>query len=100
MHVLSILFSGKQIGNRKYILQWREFSVWEQVPVTRLGTHITSSVYHVHFYLFDKRNVCALIHAGSCYKIEGQFILKKILTTMICTCKVRNEIQTQTLRFK
>jgi hypothetical protein len=35
MHVLSILFSGKQIGNRKYILQWREFSVWEQVPVTR-----------------------------------------------------------------
>jgi hypothetical protein len=42
-----------------------------------------------------KRNVCALIHAGSCYKIEGQFILKKILTTMICTCKVRNEIQTK-----
>jgi hypothetical protein len=40
-------------GHRKYILQWREFSVWEQVPVTRLGTHITSSVYHVHFYLFN-----------------------------------------------
>jgi hypothetical protein len=35
-----------------------------------------------------KRGVGAFIHAGSCYKIEGQFILKKILTTMICTCKV------------
>jgi hypothetical protein len=42
-----------------------------------------------------KRNVGAFIHAGSCYKIEGQFISKQILITMICTCKVRNEIQTK-----
>jgi hypothetical protein len=48
-------FSGKQIDNKKNILQWRKFNFWEQFPVTRLGTRGS--------------------HVGSWYKIECQVSL-------------------------
>ena len=46
MHVLPIFFSGWQIDSKKNILQWRTFSVWEEVPVTRLGTRGINTLHH------------------------------------------------------